>query len=96
MTGRAKLTAQAGSSASPSALGAGSTRQPSPSILSFPPRLLRIAREEGIYALFSGWQPRTFAIALGGAVFLGIYDAVVNWGKANRPDPELASEGGAR
>ncbi|KAK6908480.1 hypothetical protein I203_102482 [Kwoniella mangroviensis CBS 8507] len=54
--------------------------QPSPSILSFPPRLLGILKNEGPSALFRGWQPRCFAISLGGAVFLGIYDLVINFG----------------
>jgi solute carrier family 25 S-adenosylmethionine transporter 26 len=52
----------------------------SPSVLSFPPRLLGILRNEGPAALFSGWVPRTTAIALGGAVFLGIYDFAVHFG----------------
>ncbi|WWD20284.1 hypothetical protein CI109_104760 [Kwoniella shandongensis] len=54
-------------------------RQPSPSVLSFPPRLLAILRNEGPSALFRGWVPRTFAISLGGAVFLGIYDLASNF-----------------
>ena len=54
---------------------------PSPSVLSFPPRLLHIARTEGFSALFRGWVPRTSAISIGGAVFLGIYDFAVNFGK---------------
>jgi hypothetical protein len=33
--------------------------------------------------LFAGWVPRTSAIATGGAVFLGIYDFAVNFGKEN-------------
>ncbi len=53
----------------------------SPSVLTFPPRLLGIAREEGIKTLFKGWVPRTLAISLGGAVFLGIYDFAVNFGR---------------
>ncbi|KAI9638923.1 mitochondrial carrier domain-containing protein [Dioszegia hungarica] len=59
-----------------------STPQPrirSPSVLSFPPRLMAILREEGASALFRGWIPRTIAISLGGAVFLGIYDWAVNF-----------------
>ncbi|EIW68132.1 hypothetical protein TREMEDRAFT_69585 [Tremella mesenterica DSM 1558] len=51
---------------------------PSPSILSFPPRLLAILRTEGPAALFRGWVPRTVAISCGGAVFLGIYDFCVS------------------
>ena len=62
-----------------------SPRQPSPSVLSFPPRLLHIIRTEGPSALFGGWVPRTLAISLGGAVFLGIYDFAVNFGKENKP-----------
>ncbi|ORY34748.1 putative S-adenosylmethionine transporter [Naematelia encephala] len=57
----------------------------SPSVLSFPPRLLAIARTEGFSALFRGWVPRTLAISFGGAVFLGIYDFAVNFGKENKP-----------
>jgi solute carrier family 25 S-adenosylmethionine transporter 26 len=37
-------------------------------------------------ALFKGWVPRTSAIAMGGAVFLGIYDFAVNFGKDNGLD----------
>lgn len=53
-------------------------RTPSPSVLSFGPRLLAILRNEGPRALFGGWIPRTVAISCGGAVFLGIYDFAVN------------------
>ncbi len=60
-------------------------RQPSPSVLSFPPRLMKILRNEGPRALFGGWVPRTLAISFGGAVFLGIYDFAVNFGKENKP-----------
>ncbi|WVF68473.1 hypothetical protein IAT40_003240 [Kwoniella sp. CBS 6097] len=73
-----------------SASAAGSTipppqaRQPSPSVLSFPPRFLAILRNEGPSALFKGWQPRCFAISLGGAVFLGIYDLAINFGMEDR------------
>ncbi|ORX37728.1 putative S-adenosylmethionine transporter [Kockovaella imperatae] len=56
------------------------SHRPSPSVLSFPPRLVAIFRNEGIKALFGGWQPRTLAISFGGAVFLGIYDFFVHWG----------------
>lgn len=56
-------------------------RQPSPSVLSFGPRLAAIFKNEGPKALFGGWFPRTFAISMGGAVFLGIYDLAVNFGK---------------
>ncbi|WVQ79214.1 hypothetical protein IAT38_001310 [Cryptococcus sp. DSM 104549] len=55
-------------------------KQPSPSVLSFPPRLLAILRNEGPSALFKGWVPRTMAISMGGAVFLGIYDLASNIG----------------
>jgi solute carrier family 25 S-adenosylmethionine transporter 26 len=61
-------------------------RQPSPSVLSFGPRLASIFRNEGMAALFAGWIPRTSAIAMGGAVFLGIYDFAVNFGKENAPE----------
>ncbi|WVR08090.1 hypothetical protein IAU60_005136 [Kwoniella sp. DSM 27419] len=64
-------------------------RQPSPSVLSFPPRLLAILQNEGPSALFKGWQPRCFAISLGGAVFLGIYDLAINFGMDNKaPGPD--------
>ncbi|KAL1406427.1 S-adenosylmethionine transporter [Vanrija albida] len=63
---------------------------PSPSILSFPPRLLAILRNEGAATLFSGWVPRTLHIAAGGAVFLGIYDFAVNFGR-----PDAAGEAAA-
>lgn len=59
-------------------------RQPSPSVLSFGPRLAAIFRNEGAKALFGGWIPRTTAISMGGAVFLGIYDLAVNFGKDDR------------
>ncbi|WVO14341.1 hypothetical protein L204_101973 [Cryptococcus depauperatus] len=62
--------------------------QPSPSVLSFPPRLVNILRTEGPAALFSGWVPRTFAISLGGAVFLGIYDLASNFGIQEEKDQE--------
>jgi hypothetical protein len=68
-----------------SADSAGIPKQ-SPSVLSFPPRLLDIARNEGMSALFGGWVPRTMAIAFGGAVFLGIYDFAVNFGKPRDGD----------
>lgn len=58
-------------------------RTPSPSVLSFGPRLLDIFRNEGPKALFGGWVPRTIAISLGGAVFLGIYDFTVNFGRTD-------------
>lgn len=58
-------------------------RIPSPSVLSFVPRLLDIFRTEGPKALFGGWVPRTIAISLGGAVFLGIYDFTVNFRRAD-------------
>lgn len=57
---------------------------PSPSILSFPPRFLNILRTEGLATLFSGWVPRTLHISAGGAVFLGIYDFAVNFGKERK------------
>lgn len=57
-----------------------SISSPSPSVLSFPPRLLSIVRNEGFTALFAGAIPRTLAISFGGAVFLGIYDLAVNYG----------------
>jgi solute carrier family 25 S-adenosylmethionine transporter 26 len=67
----------------PAADGTRAPRQPSPSVLSFGPRLAQIFRNEGFAALFAGWIPRTSAIATGGAVFLGIYDFSVNFGKEN-------------
>jgi len=67
----------------PAADGTRAPRQPSPSVLSFGPRLAQIFRNEGFAALFAGWIPRTSAIATGGAVFLGIYDFAVNFGKEN-------------
>lgn len=39
------------------------------------PTLLHIARTEGVMTLFSGFVPRTMWIGLGGAVFLGTFDA---------------------
>ncbi|GAC95791.1 hypothetical protein PHSY_003367 [Pseudozyma hubeiensis SY62] len=39
------------------------------------PTLLHIGRTEGIKTLFSGFLPRTMWIGLGGAVFLGTFDA---------------------
>lgn len=39
------------------------------------PTLLHIGRTEGIRTLFSGFLPRTMWIGLGGAVFLGTFDA---------------------
>ncbi|GAC74322.1 mitochondrial carrier protein PET8 [Moesziomyces antarcticus T-34] len=39
------------------------------------PTLLHIGRSEGIKTLFSGFLPRTMWIGLGGAVFLGTFDA---------------------
>ncbi|KAJ1025096.1 hypothetical protein NDA16_002603 [Ustilago loliicola] len=39
------------------------------------PTLLHIGRTEGVKALFSGFLPRTMWIGLGGAVFLGTFDA---------------------
>lgn len=66
------------------------TKPASPSILSFPPRFLNILRNEGPAALFSGWVPRTLHISAGGAVFLGIYDFVINFGRPDGPaEPEL-------
>ncbi|CAD6579332.1 MAG: S-adenosylmethionine transporter [Tremellales sp. Tagirdzhanova-0007] len=70
------------------AQGLSPIRQPSPSVLSFPPRLIHILRTEGPRALFGGWVPRTLAISLGGAVFLGIYDFAISFGKANKPSGE--------
>ena len=35
-----------------------------------------IYREEGLRVLFSGIVPRVIWISLGGAVFLGVYEAV--------------------
>lgn len=43
---------------------------------SFPKTLGIIYREEGLAVLFSGVVPRTIWISLGGAVFLGVYEAV--------------------
>ncbi|WRT69672.1 uncharacterized protein IL334_006662 [Kwoniella shivajii] len=71
---RVMLEARTSSSPYLATTGIPAPNQPSPSILSFPPRLLGILRNEGPSALFKGWQPRCFAISLGGAVFLGIYD----------------------
>ncbi|OXG47922.1 solute carrier family 25 (mitochondrial S-adenosylmethionine transporter), member 26 [Cryptococcus neoformans] len=65
-------------------------RQPSPSVLSFPPRLLNILRTEGPAALFRGWVPRTFAISMGGAVFLGIYDLASNFGIKEEKEDKVA------
>lgn len=62
---------------------------PSPSVLSFPRRLVQIATAEGPTALFRGWVPRTIAIGAGGAVFLGIYDFCVNIGR-DRSESTLA------
>ncbi|OCF35186.1 solute carrier family 25 (mitochondrial S-adenosylmethionine transporter), member 26 [Kwoniella heveanensis BCC8398] len=83
----------ASTTGAPSSASAASTtlpppqaRQPSPSVLSFPPRFLAILRNEGPSALFRGWQPRCFAISLGGAVFLGIYDLAINFGMEDRLD----------
>ncbi|CDZ97436.1 s-adenosylmethionine transporter [Phaffia rhodozyma] len=45
------------------------------SFLSIPGRMATIAREEGPRALFSGVVPRTLWISVGGAVFLGVYEA---------------------
>lgn len=39
------------------------------------PTLLHIGRTEGVKTLFSGFVPRTMWIGLGGAVFLGTFDA---------------------
>lgn len=39
------------------------------------PTLLHIGRTEGVKTLFSGFLPRTMWIGLGGAVFLGTFDA---------------------
>lgn len=74
-----------GKTSVPSVNGQKPIRQPSPSVLSFYPRLLDIAQKQGAKALFAGWFPRTTAISLGGAVFLGIYDFAVNFGKGNEP-----------
>lgn len=63
---------------------------PSPSVLSFPSRLVSIAANEGVKTLFSGWVPRTIAIGAGGAVFLGIYDFCVNIGRERTEEPTLA------
>lgn len=57
----------------------------SASVLSFPSRLLGIARTEGVGRLFSGWVPRTIAIGAGGAVFLGIYDFCIHLGVPGAP-----------
>ncbi|ADV23383.1 solute carrier family 25 (mitochondrial S-adenosylmethionine transporter), member 26 [Cryptococcus gattii E566] len=64
--------------------------QPSPSVLSFPPRLLNILRTEGPATLFRGWVPRTFAISMGGAVFLGIYDLASNFGIKEEKEDQVA------
>ncbi len=50
----------------------------SASVLSIPGRLVSIAREEGAGALFRGVVPRTIWISLGGAVFLGVYEAAID------------------
>lgn len=39
------------------------------------PTLLHVGRTEGVKTLFSGFLPRTMWIGLGGAVFLGTFDA---------------------
>lgn len=43
---------------------------------SLPKTLSIIYREEGVRVLFSGIVPRVIWISLGGAVFLGVYEAV--------------------
>jgi solute carrier family 25 S-adenosylmethionine transporter 26 len=43
-------------------------------------------RNEGVGTLYSGWAPRKFEISMEGAVFLGIYDFAVNFGKENPPE----------
>lgn len=50
----------------------------STSFLSIPSRLISIASNEGVGALFSGVIPRTIWISLGGAVFLGVYEGAVD------------------
>jgi solute carrier family 25 S-adenosylmethionine transporter 26 len=40
-------------------------------------------RTEGVGALFGGCVPRTFAISMGGAIFLGIYDFASHFGRAD-------------
>jgi len=83
---KTRVMLEARTASSPSTIdGPPLPRQPSPSILSFPPRLIHIFRNEGVGALFGGWVPRTLAISFGGAVFLGIYDFAVNFGKENKP-----------
>lgn len=61
----------------PSTLSASSPPLPSQSFLSIPSRLVTIAKTEGTAALFSGVVPRTMWISLGGAVFLGVYEAAL-------------------
>lgn len=56
----------------------GVASQFTPSVLSLPPRLLHILQNEGPKALFAGVIPRTMWISLGGAVFLGVYEAVIS------------------
>lgn len=56
----------------------GVASQFTPSVLSLPPRLVHILQTEGPKALFAGVIPRTMWISLGGAVFLGVYEAVID------------------
>ncbi|WWC92778.1 uncharacterized protein L201_007737 [Kwoniella dendrophila CBS 6074] len=77
---KTRVMLEARTSTTPITNGIPPPNQPSPGILSFPPRLLGILKNEGLSTLFKGWQPRCFAISLGGAVFLGIYDLAINFG----------------
>jgi solute carrier family 25 (mitochondrial S-adenosylmethionine transporter), member 26 len=52
-----------------------SSLQKFPSISS---RFVTIYRTEGLSALFAGVVPRTMWISAGGAVFLGVYEAVIH------------------
>ncbi|TYJ54595.1 hypothetical protein B9479_004725 [Cryptococcus floricola] len=85
----ARTAAAASTPAVPLAPGTTLPQYPSPSVLSFPPRLLGILRNEGPAALFSGWVPRTMAISMGGAVFLGIYDLASSLGAETVDQPKL-------
>ncbi|EJT45225.1 S-adenosylmethionine transporter [Trichosporon asahii var. asahii CBS 2479] len=64
----------------------------SASVLSFPGRLVSIAKNEGVARLFSGWVPRTVMIGAGGAVFLGIYDFCIHLGVPGAPGVPRSTE----